>query len=275
MITGCVLPPPTLTSIRAEPSTRTWRSSRRVDLERDAVAVAVRRRGRRARGRRGAAGAWRGSRARRARSTVSVGRLPSAIRRASVAGVRVPTYPQSRHGKGDDSSIPEGPRPPDGAGGLGARLAGRPLRRHPGGQPRALQGGGRRGARRAPPRGRRADGPDARPDEGRGDEDRPARLVHRHGVPAAGVPRALPGAALRAAHLGAADAVEEGGARARGGVGRAGRGAVRGLRAGGRRGRLDRPGAPGRALRRPPGGGEDPVPRRGRGDRGPTCRTPG
>ena len=31
--------------------------------------------------------------------------------------------------------------------------------------------------------------------EGRGDEDRPARLVHRHRVPAARVPRALPGAA--------------------------------------------------------------------------------
>ena len=47
----------------------------------------------------------------------------------------------------------------------------------------------------------------ARPDEGRGDEDRPARLVHRHRLPAAGVPRAVPGQARAAAQRGADDAV--------------------------------------------------------------------
>ena len=53
----------------------------------------------------------------------------------------------------------------------------------------------------------------ARRDEGRGDEDRPDRLLHRHRLPAARVPRDLPGAAREAAHLGAADAVGEGRAR--------------------------------------------------------------
>ena len=112
------------------------------------------------------------------------------------------------------------------------------------------------------------------PDEGRGDEDRPARLLHRHGVPAARVPRALPGAAGLAAHLGAADAVEEGGARAARGVGRAGGGAVRELRPGGRRRRPPSARCTAPCCRRPRGGGEDPVPRRGRGDPAPTCRTP-
>ena len=64
---------------------------------------------------------------------------------------------------------------------------------------------------------------------------------------------------------GAADALEEGALRARRGVGRAARGAVRGLRARGRGRGVDRPGAPGRAPGRPRGGGEDPVPRRGGG----------
>ena len=45
------------------------------------------------------------------------------------------------------------------------------------------------------------------------------------------------------------------------------RGAVRGLRARGRGGGLDRPGAPRRAAGRPARGGEDPVPGRGRRDR--------
>ena len=65
-------------------------------------------------------------------------------------------------------------------------------------------------ARGAPPGDGAEDGPDARRDEGRGDEDRPARLVHRHRVPAARVRRDLPGGAREAAHLGAADAVEAG-----------------------------------------------------------------
>ena len=50
----------------------------------------------------------------------------------------------------------------------------------------------------------RAAGRHARHDEGRRDEDGPARLLHRHRLPARRVPRALPGEARRAAHLGAA-----------------------------------------------------------------------
>ena len=80
---------------------------------------------------------------------------------------------------------------------------------------------------------------------------------------------------VEAALRGAADAVEEGEERARGGVGGPGRGAVRGLRARGRRGRVDRPGAPRGAARRARGRGEDPVPGRGGGAARPTCRTPG
>ena len=79
--------------------------------------------------------------------------------------------------------------------------------------------------------------------------------------------RALPGGALEAALPGAADAVEEGQERARGGVGGPGRGALRGLRARRRRRRVDRPGPPRGAARRPQGRREDPVP--GRRRRGP------
>ena len=75
------------------------------------------------------------------------------------------------------------------------------------------QRGGRASGSRPASRDRDEDGLDPRRDEGRGDEDRPARLVHRHRVPAAGVRRALPGAARQAAHLGAGDAVGEGRAR--------------------------------------------------------------
>src|SRR3712207_8096765 len=51
-------------------------------------------------------------------------------------------------------------------------------------------------------------------------EDRAAGLLHRHGVPAAGVPPALPGSARLAAQRGPRDALEEGAARARRRVGR-------------------------------------------------------
>ena len=96
---------------------------------------------------------------------------------------------------------------------------------------RAL-GGRRRGeARGPPPRDGAEDGPHARRDEGRGDEDRPARLVHRHRVPAARVRRDLPGGAGEAAHLGAADAVGAGLEGDRGGVRRARARALRRVRA--------------------------------------------
>ena len=134
-----------------------------------------------------------------------------------------------------------------------------------------------RGAGAAPPRGRRADGRDARADEGRGDEDRPARLVHRHRVPAARVPRALPGASSprcarpappmpwKKVHKVLDEEWEE-----------PVRGAVRGLRRRTpprppRSARCTEAVLPGRAA----GGGEDPVPRRGGRRSPPTCRTPG
>ena len=94
-ITGRVLPPSIFRSISAEPSTSTWRSARYSTL--NAVhspsappyttpgTTPVRRRRRTARlpcsGR---------------SSTASVGRLESAIRRASLAGARGPTYPHER-----------------------------------------------------------------------------------------------------------------------------------------------------------------------------------
>ena len=163
---------------------------------------------------------------------------------------------------------PEGPHPAHRAGGLGGRLTGRALRRHPGTQSRPRPRRGRARARAAPHGGRGADGRDAGADEGRRDEDRPTRLVHRHRVPASGVPRALPGQARHAALHGAADAVEEGAGGARRGVGGSRGGALRGLRARRRRGRLDRPGAQGGATGRQASGGEGAVPRRGGGDRG-------
>ena len=177
----------------------------RVDLEGRAVAVACRRRRRRARARRGAGGAWRGVPRSARSSTARVGRLESAIRRASVAGGVAPTCDASdaraRGGATTTDSIPTGTGPPDRGGGIGRsapRAPATPARAPP--TSRARPRSARRGARAPPPRGRRADGRDARPHEGRGDEDRPARLLHRHRVPAARVPRALPGAARLAAH---------------------------------------------------------------------------
>jgi len=78
----------------------------------------------------------------------------------------------------------------------------------------------------ASPRGRREDGRRTRRAQGRGDEDRPARVVHRYGVPAARVPRAVPGQARRPADAGSSHAVEEGQGRARRGVGGSRRGPV-------------------------------------------------
>ena len=134
-----------------------------------------------------------------------------------------------------------------------------------------------RAARAAPPGDGDEDGRRARPDEGRGDEARPVRLLHRHRVHPRGVPRDLPGAAGETAHRRAGDALGEGREGARGGVRR--RTALRALRrvrARGLRRRLDRPGAPRRAARRPPGRGEDPVPgdRRGARRRPPQRRHP-
>ena len=162
---------------------------------------------------------------------------------------------------------PEGADPAHSAGGLRGRLTGRPLRGNACAQSRARPRRGRPGSGAAAPRGGRADGRDARTHEGSGDEGRPARLVHRHRVPASRIPRALPGQARHAALHGASDAVGEGARSARRGVGGARRGAVRGLRTRRRGGRLDRSGAPCRATGRAAGGGEGAVPRCGLGDR--------
>ena len=106
--------------------------------------------------------------------------------------------------------------------------------------------------RAAPPGDGDEDGRRARPDEGRGDEARPVRLLHRHRVHPRGVPRDLPGAAGEAAHRRAGDALGEGRQGAGGGVRRrAALGVLRRDRGGGVRRRLDRPGAPRRAARRP------------------------
>ena len=128
--------------------------------------------------------------------------------------------------------------------------------------------GEQRAARAAPPGDGDEDGRRARPDEGRGDEAGPVRLLHRHRVHPRRVPRDLPGAAGEAAHRRAGDALGEGREGARRGVRR--RAALRALRRDRDRGlrrRLDRPGAPGRAARRPPGRGQDPVPGDRRGAR--------
>ena len=110
---------------------------------------------------------------------------------------------------------------------------------------------------------------DPRRDEGRGDEDGPARLVHRHRVPAPRVRRALPGAARPAAHLRARDALGEGAQGARGGVpGEPFDELFAEHRARRVRGRVDRPGAPRHAARRARRRGQDPVPGRRRGARG-------
>ena len=53
-------------------------------------------------------------------------------------------------------------------------------------------------------------GNDLKLDEGRGDEARAVRLLHRHRIPSRRVPRDLPGAALQAADRSARDALEEG-----------------------------------------------------------------
>ena len=163
---------------------------------------------------------------------------------------------------------PQGPGPPLGQAGLDRRRPGRPLRRHQSGQRRPLRGGRQGEARAAPPGDGDEDGRRARPDEGRGDEARPVRLLHRHRVHPRGVPRDLPGAAGETAHRRAGDALGEGRQGAGGGVRR--RTALRALRRDRDRGlrrRLDRPGAPGRAARRAPGRGQDPVPGDRRGAR--------
>ncbi len=151
---------------------------------------------------------------------------------------------------------------------LGARHPGSALRRHQSGERGALGELGAAAARAAPRRDGDEDGRRARADEGGGDEAGAIRLLHRHRVHPRGVPRDLPGAAREAAHRRAADALGEGrqgaGVRVRR---RAAGGAVRRVRARGLRRGVDRAGAPGRAARRPPGRGEDPVPGDRRGAR--------
>ena len=96
-----------------------------------------------------------------------------------------------------DRSIPKSRLGPLGEARHARGRRGRAVRRHQGGGCRALQGEAARadgrnraGVRRAPRR-------HARHDEGRRDEDGAARLLHRHRLPARGVPRAVPGEARR------------------------------------------------------------------------------
>ncbi len=170
--------------------------------------------------------------------------------------------------RGRRGKDPEGSGAALGQAGLDRRRPGRPLRGHEGVQRRPL-GGERQGeARAAPPGDGAEDGRRARPDEGRGDEARPVRLLHRHRVHPRGVPRDLPGAARQAAHRRSCDALGEGREGAARGVRRrTGLRAVRRVRPRGVRRRLDRPGAPRRAARRAPGRGQDPVPGDRRGAR--------
>ena len=124
-------------------------------------------------------------------------------------------------------------------------------------------------ARAAPPGNGDEDGRRAGPDERRGDEARPVRLVHRHRIHPRGVPRDLPGAAGQTAQRGSRDALGPGRQGAGRGVRR--RTALRLLRRDRPRGvrrRLDRPGPQSGAARRAPGRGEDPVPGDRRGDGG-------
>ena len=120
--------------------------------------------------------------------------------------------------RGRRAKIPKGQGPALGEAGLDRRRAGRPLRGDQGGQRRPLRGEEQGEARAAPPGDGDEDGRRARPDEGRGDEARPVRLLHRHRVHPRGVPRDLPGAAREAAHRRAGDALGEGRQGARGGV---------------------------------------------------------
>ena len=103
-------------------------------------------------------------------------------------------------GDGATSQDPQGPRASLGQAGLGRRHAGGPLRGDEGGQRRPLRGGRQGSARAATPGNGDENGRRSRPDEGRGDEARPVRLLHRHRIPAGGVRRDLPGAARETAH---------------------------------------------------------------------------
>ncbi len=109
-----------------------------------------------------------------------------------------------------------------------------------------------------------------RRDEGRGDEAGPARLLHRHRVPAPASTREIYQEQLAKLRTEAPSMPWEKVAKVlRGGVRRrAARGAVRRDRARGVRRGLDRPGAPRHAARRAQGRGQDPVPGGRRGARG-------
>ena len=155
-------------------------------------------------------------------------------------------------------SPPDGCAAPPASAGSRAAPPRAPTRLAPPTSPARRRSAGGRGAAPGPDGGahpRRAGA-----DEGRRDEDRSGRLVRRLRRAAARGPPAPGGEARRAARLRAAGVLrgDAPGARAR--PRRAARGRVRRVRAGGVRGRLDRPGVPRAPARRAPRGGEDPVP---------------
>ena len=113
----------------------------------------------------------------------------------------------------------------------------------------AAVGRGLQGRPRRAPGGGRADGQDAGPAQGRGGEDRPARVVHRHGLHPRRVPRRLSGGARQAARRRARDAFKDVRAVLDEEWDEPIEDAVRVLRRAGHRGRVDRPGPPRRARR--------------------------
>ena len=170
-----------------------------VDLERDA-SPSRSRRSRRARGPRGAAAGWPASRAPRA-GRASAGfsrRPPSAADSSGARRRRAPSLAcRAMADDRSDRSIPKSRLGPlrDARHAGGGR--GRAVRRRQGHGRRALEGPAARADGRDRAGVGRAAGRHARHDEGRRDEDGAARLLHRHRLPARGVPRAVPGEARR------------------------------------------------------------------------------
>ena len=119
-------------------------------------------------------------------------------------------------------------------------------------------------ARTPPPRGGRADRHRARDDEGRGDEARAGAVVPRRRARAGGASRGVPGEARRAARRGAEGRFKDMRKVIEAGARRPARRAVRDVRPGADRRRLDRPGLPRDAARRARRRGQGPVPGRRR-----------
>ncbi len=159
-----------------------------------------------------AAQAARGARAELGARSDFQGGAGSGHRTGENRETRRKTEPVATFGRGRGLEDSQRQAATVGKAGLDRRRAGRPLRGNQGHQRRPLRGGRQRAAGAAPPGDGDEDGRRARRDEGRGDEARPVRLLHRHRVHPRGVPRDLPGAAGETAHRRPGDAL---GARSR------------------------------------------------------------